>query len=76
MEAKTSNHIGHILTGFKEGEDGYIKSIVHGHCNNAIGFEFLMNAPIIWIFTRAVWLMMFTIPMICMFSLLNWRDRR
>ena len=39
----------HILSGYKEGEKGYVWSCVHGHCGNAPGYEWSMNAPIIWV---------------------------
>ena len=42
----------HIFSGYKEDEPGYVWSCVHGHCDNASGYEWTMNAPVIWVFGR------------------------
>ena len=46
--------ISHIFTGYKEGDKEYVWSVVHSSCSNAPGFEWLSNAPVIWVFTRFV----------------------
>ena len=46
--------VNHIFTGYKEGEEGYVWSCVHGHCGNAPGFEWTSNAPVLWVFTRLI----------------------
>lgn len=45
-------NINHLFSGYKQEEEGYVWSCVHGQCGNAPGYEWSMNAPVIWIFGR------------------------
>ena len=41
-----------ILTGYTEADPEYACSCVRSSCSNAPGFEWLANAPVIWVFSR------------------------
>jgi hypothetical protein len=47
-------NLDHFLSGYKQGEEGYVWSSVHGICGNAPGYEWLENAPIVWLPTRSM----------------------